>query len=312
MVLVSGTGSVTPFTTPTEACTKDFSAGSTYAYLRDALVDEGFAVYTAPVMAAKTPVPTELAEAQGGPFAGCPEQLPLEVTIDSIESPELGGQALAAFLAYLNTEYGITQVDLVAHSLGGIFTRNGIAELQMAGTPVKVRSFTTLGSPWEPVMPAVPPYKPKQACDGLAICMAFVKQLMVMPSVKEIVDSFQPEAFNPWSQSLAGSLDDIPVTLVAGTYYTKPQGRADKWPNDGIVQFSAATARSVSDAVLPIRACFVEPGVHSGWVAERVGEDASLGINWNETTTQIIATTIRNAGTPSQFPNRLGCPPPAK
>lgn len=307
-VMVSGVGSISPFTTPSEGCESGLSAGSTDAYVRDYLLAEGIDVYTAPVMMGPVEVSPSATLEEGGPYGDCPQQLSPDLTIDSIGSVFTGGEHLAAFINYLNEEYGVTEVDLIAHSLGGIFTRNGIKTLQENSSPVTVRSLTTIGSPWEPVMLAVPPYDPENACDGSEICKEVLGMLIPIEPVRQIVDFFQPESFDAWTNDQEGVLDDIPVTLIAGTYFTKEAGRADKWPNDGYVQYSAATARSVPDSVLPIRSCFVQPFTHSPFTSALVGDTPESAITWNDQTGQIVANAIRVAGTDKQLPNRLGCP----
>lgn len=309
-VMVSGVGSVSPFTTPTEGCATGLSAGTTDSHIREYLIADGIDIYTAPVALGPTEVPASATEAEGGPYGDCPTQPSADLTIDSIGSVFTGGEHLAAFVNHLHDEFGVTEVDFIAHSLGGIFTRNAIKTLQDANSPVTVRSLTTLGSPWEPVMLANPPYDPPTACDGNQVCEEIVTQLAAIESVHQIVDFFQPESFDAWTAKQKGVLDDIPVTLVAGTYFTKVDGRADKWPNDGYVQYSAATARNVSDAVLPIRSCFVEPFTHSAYTSAMLGEAPETGITWNDQTGMIVAHAIRSAGTDQQLPNRLGCPTP--
>lgn len=307
-VMVSGVGSISPFTTPSDGCATGLSAGTTDSYVRDYLLSADIDVYTAPVMTGPTEVVATATEAEGGPYGDCPTQPSADLTIDSIGSVHTGGEHLAAFISHLHDEYGVTQVDLIAHSLGGIFTRNAIKDLQDAKSPVTVTSLITLGSPWEPVMLATPPYDPQDACDGSALCEQIVSGLMSIESVHQIVDFFQPETFDAWTAEQEGVLDNIPVTLVAGTYFTKTHGRTDKWPNDGYVQYSAATARSVSDSVLPIRSCFTEPFTHSPFTSALVGDVPESAITWNDQTGEIVANAIRTAGTEQQLTNRLGCP----
>lgn len=311
VVLVSGVASVTPFTTPEAACTTGFTAGASWGPMRDYLVSEGFTVFTAPV----TNIPgqqvqTSLDDNVNGPFGGCPEQPPFDVTITSINDPELGGQRLAAFIDWLNTEYGITSVDVVAHSLGGIFSRNGIRYLKESDSPVMVRSFTTLSSPWEPVMIANPPYEPEKACDGLEVCAEIVKGLTAIPELAVIVDFFQPEIYGRWTELQEGVLDGVPVTLVTGTMFTKPGGSPEKWPNDGYVQYSAGVARTVPDSVLPQRACFAFPLSHSGGTSVLAGASPAESVVYSPAVMQVVANGIRTAGTPKQLANRLGCPAP--
>ena len=275
VVLVSGVASVTPFTTSDAACTTGSSAGITWGPKRDYLVDEGFAVYTAPMKDVPgEQVPTTLDDTYRGVFGGCPEQPTFEVTGTTINDPEETGKKFAAFIDWLNAEYGITSVDVVAHSLGGIVSRNGIRTLEESKSPVRVRSFTTLSSPWEPLMLTNPPYEPEKACDGLDVCAGIVKSLLAVPELSVVIDSFQPPAFAAWTERQKGVLDDVPVILVSGTMLTKPGGNPDKWPNDGYVQYNAGLARSVPDSVLPQRACFAFPFSHSSLTSGMAGAPA--------------------------------------
>lgn len=311
VVLVSGVASITPFTTPDAACTTGFSAGNTWGPMRDYLVAEGFAVYTAPIMDVPgEQVPQTLDDTARGPFGDCPEQPPFEITETSINDPQENGKRLAAFIDWLGTEYGVTSVDVVAHSLGGIFSRNGLRYLKESESPVRVRSFTTLSSPWEPVMMANPPYQPEEACDGLPVCATLVNALAEVAPLAVIVQSFQPMIFNRWTELQAGVLDGVPVTLVSGTMFTKPGGNPDKWPNDGFVQYSAALARTVPDSVLPQRACFAFPFTHSASTSVLAGAAPEESVTFSPAVMSVVAHGIRTAGTAEQLPNRLGCPTP--
>ena len=308
-VLVSGVGSVTPFTTPTHACSSGFSAGNSWAYVRDYLVARGIPVFTAPAMTGPGPVQDQSDDLLG-PFADGPGALPAEMTINSIDSVHDGGVALSRFMSYLASEHGVREIDVVAHSLGGIFSRNGIREARQGGVPIRFRSLTTLGSPWEPVMLANPPYQPEIACDGLEVCVQTVTALTAVPSVRNIVDFFQPEVFGPWTAEQTGALDDIAVTLVAGTYFAKIDGRKDKWPNDGFVQWRAALAQSVPDSVLPDRVGLSFPLTHSRAESLAVNEPESMGLTWNAAVAGAVAHAIETAGTDRRLPNRFGCPDP--
>lgn len=310
VVMVSGVGSISPYTTPNAVCTSGLSAGSTDSYIRDYLVAKGLKVFTAPVMTGNTKVAAATTEAEGGPYASCPEQLTADLTVDSTGDVVTGGQHLAAFITYLKDTMGVQQIDLVAHSLGGIFTRNAIKNLQDAHSSITVMSLTTLGSPWEPVMLVSPPNDPVAACDGSAMCEKISAGLQSIESLRPVVEFFQPASFSAWTTQQVGVLDKIPVTLIAGTYFTKVAGRADKWPNDGYIQYNAATARNISDAVLPIRSCFSEPYTHSLYTSKLVGVKDSAAITWNTQSALIVENAIRTAGTDKQLINRLGCPPP--
>lgn len=110
VVLVSGGATSSPFTTPTQAC-KDgegyLAAGNTD--IRSYLLQMGKQVYTAPVMDTWGPV-VEPTDDRPGPFTDCPLVLPATMTITSTADLTAGGERLARFLTYLNTEFGVTDV----------------------------------------------------------------------------------------------------------------------------------------------------------------------------------------------------------
>lgn len=309
-VIVSGVASVSPFTTPTGSCTSDLSAGATDSFIKDYLEEASIPVFTAPVMAGPGEVPGALTDDQGGPYANCPTQLSADLTVDSTNSVDIAGKRLAAFISYLHTEYGVDQVDLIAHSLGGIFTRNAIRELQHSSSPVEVMTLTTIGSPWESPIMANTSHDPAVACDGFELCEGFMNELVAVPSIQNILIFLAPENMNQWTQEQKGVLDNIAVTLIAGTYFTKTAGDEAKWPNDGFIQYSAATARNVSNKVLPQRACFTQPFTHSVYTSRFAGDVPDSAITWNEQTGLIILNAIRTAHTPRESINRLGCPTP--
>lgn len=314
VVMVSGVVSVTPFTTPERACRRNLSAGNTWAFLRDDLTRRGFRVYTAPLMDTPgEPVPPSLDDARG-PFGDCPPQLPLSLTVTSVEATDIGGRKLAAFIDELHRRYGVREIDVVAHSLGGIFSRQALRELRNARSPVRVRSLTTLGSPWEPVMLAIPPgptpADAEAACDGFALCKEIRAGLLQLAVIQPIIAAFQPEQFLPWTTAQAGVLAKVPVTLIAGTLFTKPGGISTKWPNDGFVQESAALARSVDASVLPQRSCHRFAFAHSASTAALAQAPQADAITWNGAVASVIDQAIRSAGTMQQLPNRFGCPTP--
>lgn len=307
VVIVSGVAAITPFTTPTAACKNGYAAGNSDTYLREVLLNKGYAVYTSPAMAGPGPVTDQAGE--GGPFDTCPVALPAEMTVNAVGSVIVGGKSLANFIVYLNKTYGITEVDLVAHSLGGLFSREGVAELQRRNSPVKVKSLTTVGSPWESPMLARPtdPKDPLSACDGLKICAGILKALLSIPSTSVIIDFFQLDAFKTWTNAQAGVLNDIPVTLIGGTYFN--QGKdPEKWPNDGLIQIKAAMATTIPDAVLPLRSCFKWNNAHSIFISKLVNLPNEQALTWNPEVAQVVANAISSADTAMTQPNRVGCP----
>lgn len=308
IVLVSGTAATTPFTTPSQACGSGFSAGNTWAYLRDYLVDRGYPVYTAPASVGGSKV-VETKDAYAGPFGDCPEQLPASMTINAVGSVDRSGASLSRFIKYLNTEYGVTRVDVVGHSLGGVIGRAGIREVRLNELPVTVTSYTTIGSPWDGTQIAsLDSQDPLKGCDGAAICEGFVSDLLRVPGIAMLIATLNPEDEPIWNQSQVGVLDGIPVTLIAGTYFTKKDGSAKRWPNDGVIERTSALATKTPNSVIPHRTCFAFPMTHSLFISQAIDLPDSKALTWNPRVGATIAQAIDNAPTALLGPNRQGCP----
>jgi len=306
VVMMSGVLSTTPFTTPESACGSGFAAGNTNSFLREYLLAEGFDVYTVPARPGGGVV-EETDDPFDGPFGDCPEQLPGSMTVDTTAVLTDGAERIRAFVQYLHDEFGVSEIDVIAHSLGGPLSRTGIGAIQSAGTPVTVRSLTTIGSPWEPPMLARPtdPNDRLSACDGLEICVAFVSAIFeAEPTITPLLDTFTV-GYDAWANSLIGTLDDIPVTLIGGTYFTKEGGDLDKWPNDGTHQRKASLALNVSEEVLPQRTCHEFANTHSLSVSVGIGAAEETALTWNPEVAKVIVEALR-ASTPP--PNRQGCP----
>jgi pimeloyl-ACP methyl ester carboxylesterase len=116
VVIVSGLASTSPFTTPQNACDTGLAAGSADTAIRDHLLSKGRTVYTAPMMAGRG---------------------------------QVAGEHLARFIYYLHTDKGVDEVDLVGHSMGGLYAHSAIRALATTDSPVKVRSLVTVGTPWQ-------------------------------------------------------------------------------------------------------------------------------------------------------------------
>jgi len=310
VVLVSGVAATTPFTTPWSACTSGFSAGNTWAYLRDYLVARGYRVFTAPASVGGAKV-VETADPYAGPFAGCPKQLPAEMTINAIGTVDRSASNVARFVKYLHDRYGVTSVDVIGHSLGGVIGRAAIREVRLNRLPVRVRSYSTLSSPWDGVMLADPidPADPLSACDGLQICEVFLEALLPLPGIDMLVSNIDPKNLPTWNQAQIGALDGIPVTLVGGSYFTKPGGIVSKWPNDGAIQLRSSLATEAPDAVIPHRTCHAFPLTHSIYVSRGIGAADDTAITWNPAVGAVLTAAIDRAGTALKGPNRIGCPP---
>lgn len=131
VVLVSGLASTSPFTTPDGACKKGLAAGSADTAIRDRLLSTGHTVYTAPMMAGRGPVHDQTGF---DAFGSCPPPLPDDMTVDTSASIDLAGEHLARFLVYLHTDKGVNEVDLVGHSMGGLYARSAIRVLAETGS----------------------------------------------------------------------------------------------------------------------------------------------------------------------------------
>lgn len=309
VVIVSGLLAISPYTTPTAACTTGYAAGNTDTYIRERLLAAGFKVYTSPAMVGGGQVTDQTGE--GGPFGGCPPQLPAELTVDPTISPADIGKTLAAFLRFLKTDQGVEELHVVAHSMGGVFSRVAIAELKAGGDGPRIASLTTVGSPWEPVMIGdfEPGQDPTVACDGNQACLIFQQAALDSPPVVQLMLPFVQKAnFVPWTQAQAGVLDGIPVTLIGGTYFTKEGGSPQRWPNDAVVQIDQALARDVSDAVLPHRRCHSFPDTHSLTVSAIEQQPEQTALTWDPAVSDAIIAGITAAPTALAAENRVGCP----
>ena len=311
VVIVSGLLSISPYTTPTQACSTGYAAGNTDTFMREQLLAAGFEVYTSPAMVGGGQVVDQAAE--GGPFGDCPPQLPAEFTADPTISPLDIGATIANFLRYLQKEEGVDDVHLVAHSMGGVFSRVAIADLKASGDGPRIVSLTTVGSPWAPVMIGDfdPGQDPSVACEGIQACLVFQQAALASPTVvSEMLPFVEAPNFPEWTQQQAGVLDDIPVTLIGGTYFTKDGGSPRRWPNDAVVQIDQALAKSVSDQILPQRTCHSFPNTHSLFVSALVKEPEQTALTWDRKVAEVIIAGINAAvaGTPGE--NRSGCPTP--
>ncbi len=74
------------------------------------------------------------------------------------------------------------------------------------------------------------------------------------------------------NQANVGVLKHIPVTMIAGNAFKKPQSTSNIWPNDGVVAFNSALANQSPDNVINHRRCYLyEGGTHSLYISKQVG-----------------------------------------
>lgn len=316
VVLVSGGAISTPFTTPTQACRDGdgfLAAGNTYTALRRYLLGKGKRVFTAPAMETWGVV-KEPPKDTVGPFTGCPRQLPESMTIMSTGDWNAGGERLARFLGYLRTEYGVTDVDLVGHSNGGMWSRAAIKVLKDTNSPIKVRSLTTLSAPH---LGATPPRFhageiDSSACAGNAFCEQSVKGWgQIVKALDKGLSALNTAKYtsgpNGWNAAQGDALRGIPVTLLAGSYFQAAGGDPTLWPYDGTVPRFSAWAQDVSSDIIPWRTCWQGPFVHwIGW-SDLLGIPRDTALTDNPEAMARVNQAIDEADGALKRPDRQGC-----
>ncbi|WP_163888512.1 hypothetical protein [Mycolicibacterium hippocampi] len=312
VVIVSGGAAVSPFTTPQDGCASGLAAGNTDTALRGYLLDAGYTVYTSPAMAGRGPVTD-----QGGfgAFGDCPITLPENMTVDSTASIDLAGEHLARFLTHLHDTRGVDVVDVVGHSMGGLYSRAAFRVLQGLGSPVRIRSLTTLGTPWQGTYLSdyANGLSPVSDCAGDAFCEQaaadFEAEMLRLQtgSAREVNQGYLmgPQG---WNEYQAGVLDQIPVVLIAGARFTRPEPvNPMTWPNDGLVSRHSALATDVSDRVLPHRRCAAFDDTHSIFISDATGLPWETAMTWDPRVLETVRSAIDGADGALQKPNRQGC-----
>ncbi|KAA0098999.1 alpha/beta hydrolase [Mycolicibacterium sp. P1-18] len=313
VVVVSGGAATSPFTTPDEACATGLAAGNTDTALRDGLGKQGYTVYTSPAMAGRGQV---VDQTGFGPFGDCPVTLPENMTVDSTGSIDTAGEHLARFLNWLHSDKGVTDVDVVAHSMGGLYSRAAIRVLSSTDSPLHVRSLTTLGTPWQGsyLSDYANGIVALSDCRGDKLCEAGMTGMkdevlrLVSGSGREVNQAYLMGATG-WNAHQAGVLDDVPVTLIAGRKFTVPgQVNPAVWPNDGIVALSSAHAADVDDAVLPHRRCYTVDDTHSIFVSHAAGLPWNTAMTWDPEVLDLVDRSLQDAPTALDAATRQGCP----
>ena len=316
VVLVSGGATRTPFTTPTQAC-KDgdrfLAAGNTFTALRKFLLGKGKQVFTAPVMD-NWGIVKEAPDDKVGPFTQCPLLLPESLTILSTGDWNAGGLRLARFLEHLQSRYGITDVDLVGHSNGGMWSRAAIKVLKDSNSPIKVRSLTTLSTPHTGSTP--PRFYAGEiketACMKDDFCLKSVngwKDLVKKADkgLSALNTVWYTSGPGGWNDAQGSALRGIPVTLMGGTYLQVAGGDPTLWPYDGTVPRYSAFALGVSPDVIPWRTCWQGPLLHwIGW-ADQLNLSRDRSITDNPAAMERVNQAIDEADISLKKPNRQGC-----
>lgn len=315
VVVVSGGDAVSPFTTPDQACATGLAAGNSDTAIREYLLGKGYTVYTSPAMNGRG----QVVDQQGfGAFGVCPVTLPENMTVNSTGSIDTAGEHLARFVNWLHDQRGVTEIDFVAHSMGGLYSRAAIRVLATTDSTVKVRSLTTIGTPWQGsyLSDYANDLRPMSDCRGDSLCESAMKQfkertLQLMSGSSREVNKGYLMSKGGWNEFQSGVLDKIPVVLIAGKKFTVP-GPTDPgvWPNDGLVAEQSALATSVGDPVLPHRRCHVFDDTHSIFVSDVAGMDWKTALTWDPQVFDVLRQAIDNAPTALDGPNREGCPAP--
>ncbi|OBI79521.1 hypothetical protein A9X01_26095 [Mycobacterium asiaticum] len=317
VVIVSGGDATSPFTTPDQACAAGLAAGNTDTAIREYLLKQGYTVYTSPAMAGRGQVTDQTGF---GPFSMCPVTLPENMTVNSQGSIDTAGEHLARFLTWLQTDKGVTEVDLIGHSMGGLYSRAAIRVLTGINSALKIRSLTTIGTPWQGAFVAdyANDAVPLSDCLGDRLCEDAMKgfktevQRLVSGSGREVTNAYL-QGDNGWNQFQAGVLEKIPVVLIGGNRFTQPgQANPAVWPNDGIVALRSALATDIADSVLPHRRCFTFDDTHSIYVSNLAGLDWKTGLTWDPRVFDVLNNAIKDAPTALDTANRQDCPEPSK
>lgn len=300
-VIVSGGGAISPFTTPDAGCVAGLSAGSTDTGLREGLLAHGVPVFTAPANVVDEPA---AADPGANGFAEPPTVLPVAATINSFGTVDAAGERLDSFLQLLADEYGVIEVDLVCHSMGGLFARSAIRRRGITADSPRVTSLTTIGTPWQGSHIA-------DVANGVAPSSVLGDE----PVAMRIVDEFRTWlAFAPpdgagvevgrhrmmgaagWNARQGDVLGDLPVTLIAGDGLRADGIDSPAFPHDALVDVRSALALDLPDTVVRPRARHTVPDVHSIHYADALGLPWDRAITWDSAVVSLVVDALRIAG----------------
>jgi triacylglycerol lipase len=287
VVLMSGGDAVSPFTTPESACASGLAAGNTDTRLREYLLGRGHQVFTAPAQNGRGVV-VDPGPSSFGAFGDQPEVLGEQFTVNSDGDIDLAGEHLARFVTLLNERFGVDEVDFVAHSNGGLYSRSAIRTMGLLGMPVRTRSLTTLGTPWMGTFPLRWAYGeiPDSALMGQEFATTFAAEFKARVGEGDL--GLAPEntyhylvGTGRWNEFQIGVLDDIPVYTVGGTFFQAEGGDPELWPNDGLVTRFSALAQGLPGEVAPRQTTASFPVTHSIFISDLVGQPWETGMTWN-------------------------------
>jgi len=292
VVLVSGGAAVTPFTDTDRGAGSGLAAGNSLTALREHYRAAGRAVFTAP---ARIGAGTVEADAGWQGFGEVPVVLPAEVTINAVGAVDDAGVALAAFLRWLGAEYGVTRVDLVAHSMGGLFSRAAIREL--AGAGPRVDRLVTLGTPWDGAVlgDAVAGDITDGDAHGDPATTTILDQARAYAAANSqgAAEQVSRRFLRAWNDAQAGVLDDVAVTAIGAGYFAAATEPAQLWPHDGLVSLRSGRADDVPSAVVPrIDRHSFPDHVHSIFFADGFGLPWERALTWDPRVFEVVDAAL--------------------
>lgn len=296
VLLVSGGAAVTPFTTPDHAAGSGLAAGNTMTALRSHLLGQGRTVFTAPARLGVGEVHEDTGW-QG--FADVPLVLPAEMTVNSAGDIDAAGAALARFVAYLVQEHGVDDLDVVVHSMGGLFSRAALRHGLDEGAALPVRRLVTLGTPWTGSLLGdfhAGDLTLADAQDDPATLALFhatdaYAEENSQGAAEEVTARYLA-GIDGWNSRQAGVLADIPVTLVAGTYFHAAEQAPTLWPHDGLVQRASALAVDVPADVLASHHDVELADVHSIFIADQFDLPWEKGLTWDPAVFEVVDAAL--------------------
>jgi triacylglycerol lipase len=257
VVLVSGFDTITPFSTPDPACNgKEGDEWNPPNGIAATLKAAGLQVFTAPVMQAGNPPAAPCAPGTPVP--------PVDTTyINANGDVNANGQNLGRFLAFLRDNYAVTEVEIVAHSDGGLWSRSAITQ-QANFAGVAVNSYTTLGTPQTGSLIAdLSQYVQNGTCDASnevvqVVCEALqsIVNLVAKDLGPTTINELTSEYLMTWNPEQ--TMGACPAAGIAGTYFNLPIPSkllsAYYNPLDGLVGEASAhgeASTSISGTTIP-------------------------------------------------------------
>lgn len=293
LVLVSGGAAVTPFTDTDRGAASGLAAGNTLTALREHYRAAGRQVFTAP---ARIGAGTVEADAGWQGFGDVPVVLPAELTINAVGAVDGAGVALAAFLRWLSAEYAVSSVDLVAHSMGGLFSRAAIREL--AGVGPRVDHLVTLGTPWDGAVlgDAVAGDITDADAHGDPATTTILDQARAYAAANSqgAAEQVSRRFLRTWNEAQTGVLDDVAVTAIGAGYFAAATEPTQLWPHDGLVSLRSGRADDVPAAVVPRvdRHSFPDH-VHSIFFADGFGLPWERALTWDPRVFDVVDAALR-------------------